>query len=149
MKSARHFAIRELLGSERIATQDDLCKALKQKGYQVTQATISRDIKELQLIKIADASGYRYGLPEAPKLGVQERLKRVFKDAVLSIDHNEILVVIKTLPGSAPVVASLIDASFEENILGTVAGDDTIFVALKNGKAVQQVMQEFQALIRS
>lgn len=149
MKNARHFAIREILNNERIATQDDLCLALKKKGYQVTQATVSRDIKELQLVKIADALGYRYGWPESPKSGVQERMKRIFKDAVLSIDHNEILIVIKTLPGSAQAVGSLIDASMEDNILGTVAGDDTIFVALRNGKAVQQVMAEFQTLIRN
>ena len=149
MKNARHFAIREILSNERIATQDDLCKALKKKGFQITQATISRDIKELQLVKVADAIGYRYGLPESAKLGVQERMKRIFKDAVLSIAHNDTLIVIKTLPGSAQAVASLIDGSFDDSILGTVAGDDNIFVALKNGKALQQVMAEFQSLIRS
>ena len=149
MKNARHFIIREILNSERIATQDDLCKALKARGYQVTQATVSRDIKELRLVKIADASGYRYGLPESPKLGVQERLKRIFIDAVLSIDHNENMIVITTLPGSAQAVASLIDASSNKNILGTVAGDDTIFVALKKEKFVQLVLSEFKALIRN
>ncbi|MDR1616407.1 MAG: arginine repressor, partial [Syntrophomonadaceae bacterium] len=117
MKNARHFAIREILKQERIATQEDLCRLLENKGFNVTQATVSRDIKELQLIKVADEKGYKYGLPDAGGIALRERMKRIFKDAVLSIDNNENMIVIKTLPGSAQAVGSLIDASLAELIL--------------------------------
>ncbi|MDR1159498.1 MAG: arginine repressor [Syntrophomonadaceae bacterium] len=147
MKNARHFAIREILKEERITTQDDLCSILKNKGFNVTQATVSRDIKELQLVKVADGKGYKYGLPNAADIALQKRMKRIFKDAVLSIDNNENMIVIKTLPGSAQAVGSLIDASLAEFILGAVAGDDTIFVALKNSRLLQKVLQEFQGLL--
>ncbi len=147
MKKARHFVIREILSNSRVTTQDSLCQELKNRGFDVTQATISRDIKEMQLIKIPDDDGYKYGLPSSTSSSVSERMKRIFSDAVLDIKHNDSLIVIKTLPGSAQAVGSLIDASSEKDIIGTVAGDDTIFVALQNRKAMKRILNKFHSLI--
>src|SRR5665647_1183426 len=110
MKSRRHFAIREILSTERISTQEELCEILKNRGYDVTQATVSRDIKELSLIKIPDGTGYSYAWPDAPNpKSSYLRMKRVFQDSVESYDYSENIIVIKTLPGAAQSIASLID----------------------------------------
>jgi transcriptional regulator of arginine metabolism len=149
MKSRRHFAIREILAQEHITTQEELCEALKDRGYDVTQATVSRDIKELHLVKVPDGNGYRYSLPDmhVPPTS-QERLQRVFRDSVITIDYCENLIVIKTLPGAAQSVASLIDSAKIANIMGTVAGDDTIFSAVKPREAVMDVVTMFKQLLR-
>ncbi|NLO22112.1 MAG: arginine repressor [Syntrophomonadaceae bacterium] len=149
MKSQRHFTIMDIISKERIATQEELCEALKTRNFDVTQATVSRDIKELQLIKIPDLEGYRYSLPDNTALkNSYERMKRIFQDSVVNIDHSENIVVIKTLPGAAQSVASMIDTSGLNRIIGTVAGDDTILVVVKPVQAVQEVMAEFLRLIR-
>lgn len=149
MKSRRHFAIREILAKEHITTQEELCEALRNIGYDVTQATVSRDIKELHLVKVPDANGYRYSLPETNlTLTSKERLQRLFRDSVINIDYCENLIVIKTLPGAAQSVASLIDSSNFPNIMGTVAGDDTLFSAVKSREAVIDVVTMFRELLR-
>lgn len=150
MKSARQFAIREIINSERIATQEELCQALSDRGLDVTQATVSRDIKELQLIKIPDENGYRYALPDsARRAGIQERAKRLFRDSVIYVDHSENLVVIKTTPGAAQAVASLMDAAGWDSVLGTVAGDDTIFVAVKPKEMAPMLVDELLQMLRT
>ncbi|MEQ8174392.1 MAG: arginine repressor [Syntrophomonadaceae bacterium] len=150
MKSARQFAIREIINSERIATQEELCQALSDRGLDVTQATVSRDIKDLQLIKIPDEHGYRYALPDSAKpAGIQERTKRLFRDSVIYVDHSENLVVIKTTPGAAQAVASLIDAVGWDSVLGTVAGDDTIFVVVKPKEMAPVLVDELLQMLRT
>jgi transcriptional regulator of arginine metabolism len=148
MKSRRHFAIREILSTERISTQEELCDILKNRGYDVTQATVSRDIKELSLIKIPDGTGYSYAWPETqnPKSS-NLRMKRVFQDSVVSYDYSENIIVIKTLPGAAQSIASLIDSLSNPYILGTVAGDDTIFLVVKTKEFLLQVMEYFRKLV--
>jgi transcriptional regulator of arginine metabolism len=149
MKSQRHFAIMNIIANGRVTTQEELCEALKKRGFEVTQATVSRDIKELQLIKIPDSEGYRYSMPDNAAIkNSLDRMKRVFQDSVISIDCSENLVVVKTLPGTANSVASMIDASAQSPIIGTVAGDDTILVVVKPKKAAEKVMTEFLSLIR-
>ncbi|MEN6348407.1 MAG: arginine repressor [Syntrophomonas sp.] len=148
MKLRRHFVITDIVSNQRIVTQEELCQALRDNGFDVTQATVSRDIKEMHLVKIPDKEGYHYALPEAPGArGSFERMKRIFQDSVINIDFSENLVVIKTLPGAAQSVASLIDSSNDKHILGTVAGDDTIFVAVKPKEAVAVVINEFEQLV--
>lgn len=148
MKSRRHFAIRDILSSERISTQEELCEELKNRGYDITQATVSRDIKELSLMKIPDEKGYRYAWPDArgPKSS-SGRIKRVFQDSVVQYDYSENIVVIKTIPGAAQSIASLIDSLENPHILGTVAGDDTIFLVVKTKKSLAQVMDYFHKLV--
>lgn len=148
MKSRRHFAIREILAQEHITTQEELCEALKNRGYDVTQATVSRDIKELHLVKVPDGNGYRYSVPEVHVTPTsRERLQRLFRDSVINIDYCENLIVIRTLPGSAQSVALLIDSANFPNIMGTVAGDDTIFSAVKPREAVIELVTMFQQLL--
>ncbi len=148
MKSRRHRRIMEIINQGRIATQEDLCEALRSNGFEVTQATVSRDIKELHLVKIPDGEGYRYALPDTAALNrAQERLQRIFQDSVIGMDYSENLIVIKTLPGGAQGVASVIDSSDLSNILGTVAGDDTIFVVVKPKEAVPGVLNHFHQLL--
>lgn len=148
MKSQRHFKIMDIIAGERIATQEELCEALRRRNYNVSQATVSRDVKEMQLLRIPDAEGYRYVLPDSNNPVIsQQRMKRVFQDSVLAIDFTENLIVMNTLPGTADSVASLIDSSEHSHILGTVAGDDTIFVAVKPKKAVTGVMEFFKKLL--
>ena len=150
MKIRRKFAIIDIISNRRISTQEELCQILKDSGYDVTQATVSRDVKELQLIKIPDSQGYYYALPDnSPILNSHERMRRLFKDSVTSIDYSENIVVIKTLPGAAQSIASLIDAAELENVLGTVAGDDTIFIVVKPLNAVKGIVKDFEELVNS
>ncbi len=148
MKARRHFAIREILARELISTQEELCEALRKYGYDVTQATVSRDIKELRLTKIPDKHGYHYALPDVtnPKSSL-ERMKRVFKDSVINVDCSENIIVIKTLPGTAQTIGFVIDAMDNGAILGNVAGDDTIFVLIKPIDQVKAVLEEFRRYI--
>lgn len=148
MKARRHFAIIDIISNQRIATQEELCEALRKSGFDVTQATVSRDIKELQLIKVPDKEGYRYALPAStPLIASQERMKRAFADSVVNIDYSGNIVVIKTLPGAAQSIASIIDNYDNPNILGTVGGDDTVFVVVKPEKAAEKIADEFRSFI--
>ncbi len=148
MKYRRHFAIRDILSSERISTQEELCEALHNRGYKITQATVSRDIKELSLVKITDEEGYRYAWPDAHiAKNLSSRTRRAFRDSVISIDSSENIIVIKTLPGAAQAIASHIDGLDKPPILGTVAGDDTIMVVIKTRQRLGQVLEYFQKLV--
>lgn len=150
MKARRHFAIREIISNQRIATQEELCEALKHNGFDVTQATVSRDIKELQLIKIPDQDGYLYALPENTGIkSSMERMKRVLQDSVINIDFSQNIIVFKTLPGAAQSVASVIDLAQNPNIIGTVGGDDTVFLVIKPVETITRVVEEFWDLINS
>ena len=148
MKSRRHRRIMDIINNQRVATQKELCEALRSNGFDVTQATVSRDIKELHLVKIPDGDGYRYAIPNAAAANRdQEKLRRIMKESVIDINYSENIIVIKTLPGGAQSVASGIDSYKLEGLLGTVAGDDTIFVVVKPKKAVVKVFKYFQQLI--
>lgn len=148
MKARRQFAIMDIISNQRITTQEELCEALKENGFDVTQATVSRDIKELHLIKVPDQEGYSYAMPELTSLkGSEDRMKRVFQDSVINLDYSNNIIVIKTMPGAAQSVASLIDTWEQPNILGSVAGDDTIFVVVKPMEAVEKVIKEFNRML--
>ncbi|NLB88045.1 MAG: arginine repressor [Syntrophomonadaceae bacterium] len=150
MKARRQFAIMDIISNQRITTQEELCEALRKNGFDVTQATVSRDIKELHLIKVPDQDGYCYAMPELTSLkGSEERMKRVFQDSVISLDYSNNIIVIKTMPGAAQSVASLIDNWGQPNILGSVAGDDTIFVVVKPMEAIEKVLEEFNKMLHN
>ncbi len=140
----------ELVKEEDIRTQDELAKQLKDKGIEVTQATVSRDIKQLGLIKIPMAGGedYKYSLPpkHKEKVNIISRMRRMFQDSVVNIDYSENLVVINTLPGTAQGIAALIDNSDWDNIIGSIAGDDTILLIVKPKDAVEDVLEELNKL---
>lgn len=148
MKTWRHKKIMELIKEHEISTQEDLAEALQMAGFSVTQATISRDIKELGLIKVSGNLGIsRYTLPgDSVNTNNEDRMKRLFRDAVVFMDKSENLIIIKTLPGEAQGVASTIDNVGWPEIIGTVAGDDTILIVIKAKKFTQTTMKKFVAL---
>ncbi|SFR02571.1 arginine repressor [Desulfoscipio geothermicus] len=148
MKAWRHKKILETIKDQEISTQEELVSALQKAGFSVTQATISRDIKELGLIKVPGKSGVsRYTVPGEPlNPRNEDRMKRLFKDSVVSLDSSENLIIIKTLPGEAQGVASTIDHAGWPEIIGTVAGDDTILVVIKPKKMTHTILKKFVAL---
>jgi transcriptional regulator of arginine metabolism len=135
LKLRRQQLILEIINERPIMTQEDLAVALRARGIQATQATISRDIKELQLVKTpVGGDSYRYAKPQGGQpdpAKIYERLRRLFQEAVVKYDFSGNLVVIHTLPGAAQGVASSLDQSGWREIIGTVAGDDAILVVVK------------------
>lgn len=134
MKAERQRLILSIIAHTPIETQDELVAALAARGTQATQATVSRDIKELRLVKVTDAQGrYRYALPDTPAssaavLDARQRVQRAVRDYAVSLDHSGNLLVMKTQPGTAQAVAAAIDALGLDGIVGTVAGDDAILI---------------------
>lgn len=150
MKGLRHSRIKELVEHHIIETQEDLADALRKEGIDITQATVSRDIKELMLIKVPAGDGrYRYAFPkEQNTVFSHSRMSRMFQDSVVAIDSSENIIVLKTLPGTAQAVAATIDNTKWTEIIGTVAGDDTIFMVIKPVEAVPQVIVKFRDLLK-
>lgn len=149
MKAQRHIKIREIISNKEIETQDDLVSELKKAGYNVTQATVSRDIKELHLVKVPTASGvYKYSLPTGEKqFDPLRKLKRTLQESFVSIDYSENLILLKTLPGNAQAVAALLDHLDWEEMMGTIAGDDTILIISRAKDQAPQLMQRFLDLL--
>ncbi|AEG15485.1 arginine repressor, ArgR [Desulfofundulus kuznetsovii DSM 6115] len=150
MKARRQRLILEIIRQQVIETQEELAEALRAAGFPVTQATVSRDIRELGLVKVpGEGNTFRYAAPgETPPLRRDERLKRLLRSSVQLIDFSENLVVVKTLPGEAQGVASAIDQAAWPEIIGTVAGDDTILIIVKPKKLVTTVLQRLNQLAR-
>ncbi len=149
MKNIRQKRILELIKEFNINTQEELVNLLKENGFDVTQATVSRDIKELGLIKVAtDDNSYKYFAAAPPKHGLNtNRLKRLLQDSATNIDHSENLIVIKTLPGVANAIASCIDHIQWPEIIGTVAGDDTILIVVKPKEAVKDIIEKLHKFL--
>lgn len=149
MKNKRHKKILELIDNKVVETQEELATQLRNQGFDVTQATVSRDIKELKLIKVpVDGNTYRYASPQEPVFTHNiERMKRVFQDSVVGYDFSENLIVLKTFPGLAQGVASVIDIAKWPEIIGTVAGDDTILIVVKPKNKVQSLLAQFDSLM--
>lgn len=146
MKMTRHAKIKDIIDRNKIETQEDLAAALRSEGIDVTQATVSRDIKEMMLVKVPDANGhYHYAYPKEHNMLLNmERLERIFQDSIISLRANDNLVVIHSLPGTAQSVAFAVDYMKWPEILGTIAGDDTVFVALENKAGVARLLQRLQ-----
>ncbi|XBM35339.1 transcriptional regulator ArgR [Bacillus licheniformis] len=128
-KGQRHIKIREIITANEIETQDELVDILKKDGYNVTQATVSRDIKELHLVKVPTNNGsYKYSLPADQRFNPLSKLKRSLMDAFVKIDSASHLIVLKTMPGNAQAIGALMDNLDWEEIMGTICGDDTILI---------------------
>ncbi|ETT85354.1 transcriptional regulator ArgR [Viridibacillus sp. FSL R5-0477] len=139
-KSQRHIRIRDMIANNDIETQDDLVDLLKEAGYHVTQATISRDIKELHLIKVPLQDGrYKYSLPADQRFNPIQKLHRALADAFVSIDGASHFLVMKTLPGNAHAIGSLLDHLDWTEILGTICGDDTIMILCREDSQRESV----------
>lgn len=148
-KQRRHAVLRRVLQQTRARSQADLQAALAQANIHVSQATLSRDIKALGLVKMPlPDQHYRYVMPDAQvQQRRYERLQMAFRHYVTGYDHAGNLLVMKTSPGSAQAVAQDIDAMAWEEILGTVAGDDTILVVTRSVRAVKRLHERFQQLL--
>ncbi|MEQ6376496.1 transcriptional regulator ArgR [Bacillaceae bacterium S4-13-58] len=143
-KGQRHIKIREIIADHDIETQDDLVDYLKDLGYNVTQATVSRDIKELHLVKVPLQDGrYKYSLPADQRFNPLEKLKRILIDAFVRIDRAGYLIVMKTLPGNANAVGALIDNLDWDEILGTICGDDTILIICRTEDSTEELQDRF------
>ena len=147
-KGQRLIKIREIITNNIIETQDELVYILKNAGYNVTQATVSRDIKELHLIKIPLSDGrYKYSLPADQRFNPLQKLKRNLMDAFVRIDSAGHLLVMKTLPGNAMAIAALIDNLDWDDLIGTVSGDDTILIICRTEKDTEIVSNRLLELL--
>ncbi|RAV18644.1 transcriptional regulator AhrC/ArgR [Paenibacillus contaminans] len=148
MKGQRHIKIREILTTQEIETQDDLVDALKSAGFQVTQATVSRDIKELHLIKTPlDDGRYKYALPPEQRYNPVQRLKRALSDHFISIDFTDNLVVMKCMPGTANAIGALLDNLDWPELMGTICGDDTILLICRGKEQSGRVVGQITGMI--
>ena len=150
MKAQRQAKIVEIISNANVETQEQLLQALTDQCFNSTQATISRDIKELRIVKELTSLGtYRYCVPEkdAPP-AISDRLNNIFRECVISVDYAENLVVIHTLPGMANAAASALDAMRSGAVLGTLAGDDTVVIVMREGHAAAAFSGEIKAVIR-
>ncbi len=150
MKFSRQAKILEIIESIPVETQEDLARLLQKEGFNVTQATISRDIRELKLTKLSSENGkQRYVSIASADTEFSERLIRVFKDAVIKVDFAQNMIVIKTLNGMGMAVGVAVDNMENSDILGSIAGDDTVFcVARTHGQAVE-FMQKLNRIINA
>lgn len=149
MKSARQIAILEIIAERAVETQEELADALRKRGFQVTQATVSRDIKELRLVKVLSANGaYRYATSDKNENSLNERLIRMFSETVVSISSAYNQIIIKTLSASASIAAETIDSLQWPEILGTIAGENTILMIVRSVEDVQTVVDRLNAMMR-
>jgi transcriptional regulator of arginine metabolism len=147
-KGQRHIKIRDIITNNDIETQDDLVDSLKEAGFNVTQATVSRDIKELHLVKVPLMDGrYKYSLPADQRFNPLQKLKRSLMDAFVKIDSAGHLLVMKTLPGNAMAIGALIDHLDWEEILGTICGDDTCLVICRSPEETEVITNRFLEML--
>lgn len=140
--------ILEIVDSNIVTTQEELTKLLKSKGFKITQATISRDIKELRLIKIMDENGkYRYSTNKKNEQFLSERLLTIFKESYSSSDHANNLVVIKTMPGMAQAAGFVIDSINYNTIVGSIAGDDTVIIVCRTNEDAKNLVIRFDKMM--
>ena len=149
MKSVRHAMILELIDRMEIETQEELAEQLKRHGVNVTQATVSRDIKELRLLKVLTGRGtYKYALADKAQHAMSDRFVQIFVASVISIEYAQNIIVIKTLPASANAAAEAIDGMHLKEVLGTMAGDNTILVVVHNEPEAAKMAEHFRQILK-
>lgn len=148
MKTHRQAKIKQIIENQIIETQEDLALALKERNIEVTQATVSRDIKDMQLVKIPYSTGkYRYAFqPVAKTIHSEDRMKKLFTEMITKVDYSENIVVIHTQPGAASTVCLALDNAKWTEIIGTVAGDDTILAVVKEKIMTESVALRLEAM---
>lgn len=151
MKSARHQAILDLIEKHPIDRQEDLLSYLRETGFDVTQATVSRDIRDLQLVKVADAEGrYRY-MPAAASGKVAHspsRFETIFRESVLKVDYAGHMVLVKCFSGMANAACEVFDAKQWGNVVGTLSGDDTFFILMRTEEDATAICKTLQQYAR-
>lgn len=150
MKIARHAKILELIENNDIETQDELAQKLSEEGFVVTQATVSRDIREMKLTKIATERGrQKYAVITGSDTEITERLTRVFREAVVKMDYAQNMIVIKTLEGMGMAVGVAIDNMQNTEILGSIAGDDTVFCVVRSHNQAAVIVEKLYRIIHT
>ncbi len=145
MKNKRQAAILELLNSRDIRTQHELAEALLSMGYMVTQSTVSRDIREMRLVKVASSGGgYKYAPPGQNGREINERLIRILRDSLQAVDFAGHMVVVKTLSGSANSAAEALDSMNWQEIIGSIAGDNTIFLVARREEDAARIAEKIR-----
>jgi transcriptional regulator of arginine metabolism len=148
MKKNRHRQIVEIINKYDVETQEDLANYLKEAGFEVTQATVSRDIREMKLTKIATEKGrQKYAVISNQDSEISERLTRVFKEAVTKIDYAQNIIVVRTLNGMGMAVAVALDNMQNPEILGTIAGDDTVFCVVRSHNQASVIIEKLYRII--
>ena len=148
-KYNRQSIILDLIENYEIETQEELAARLLEKGIQITQATISRDIKELRLVKVLTSNKkYKYATMDSQQDGIDKQFLKIFKNSVLGIEKAENIIVVKTLPGTAHACASTLDNLSIDGIRGTIAGYDTIFIAIRKMDMMNSIMRNLQNLLK-
>ena len=149
MKTVRQVAILDIIEKQEIETQEELASALNARGIRVTQATVSRDIKELRLLKVLTPSGkYKYATGDQADNNLTDRFIRMLAESLLSVSSANNLIVVKTLSGSANVAAEALDSMHWPEVLGTVAGDNTILIIVRSNDEVDAVIRRFKNIVR-
>ncbi|MBN6888812.1 transcriptional regulator of arginine metabolism [Cytobacillus horneckiae] len=147
-KGQRHIKIRDLITNNDIETQDELVEELRNAGFNVTQATVSRDIKELHLVKVPLLDGrYKYSLPADQRFNPLQKLKRNLMDAFVRLDPAGHLLVMKVLPGNAMAIGVLMDNLDWDEILGTICGDDTCLIICRTPEAAEVISERFLEML--
>ena len=147
MRYSRQSMGLELIKTHEIETQEMLCKLLRESGYDVTQATVSRDIKELQLVKTMSPTGkYKY-VQHREEGPITNRFVKIFKETILSVEAAGNIIVVKTLSGCANAAAEAIDSLNMENIVGSVAGDNTVLAVVNDTKNIPELLNRFKELL--
>jgi transcriptional regulator of arginine metabolism len=148
MKELRQEKILEIIRSQEVETQEELAEELKNRGIHVTQATVSRDIKELNLIKILSHNGkYKYAQVSQNRNTNISALATIFSNTAISVERVDKMLVIKTISASASLAAEAIDSFNLEGIAGTLAGDNTIFIAVRTDEKAEELLQELKKMI--
>ena len=151
MKSVRHDLILDIIDKKDIETQDELAAELRARGVKVTQATVSRDIRDLQLVKVADADGrYRY-MPAAASGKVTHspsRFEMIFRESVLKVDYAGHMVLVKCFSGMANAACEVFDAKQWNNVVGTLSGDDTFFILMRTEEDAAEICRALQQYTR-
>ncbi len=148
MKKSRHQRIKELVEQFEIETQEELAERLKEDGYPVTQATVSRDIRELKLSKVPIGDGrQKYTILVQSDHYLSDKYIRVLKDGFVSMDMAQNILVVKTVSGMAMAVAAAIDAMKLKEIVGSIAGDDTIMMAVRTVEDTEHVMEKIRNML--
>lgn len=149
-KYDRHAKIIELIGEHEIQTQEELVEWLRKEKFDATQATVSRDIRELRLIKVMSENGvYQYATTAAGTVSdMDAKLQIIFSESVTTIEYAQNIVVVKTLPGMAQAAASAMDAMEHDGVIGCIAGDDTVMVVIRDTKDAQKLTAKLKRLVK-
>ena len=148
MKSKRHNQILDIINNNDIETQEELAEALKYAGFDVTQATVSRDIKLLKLVKMQSESGkYKYISSAKEERDINDKLYSILKNAAIGVEQVDKFVVIKTLTGAASAAAEAIDTLYANDVAGTIAGDNTIFVLVRTDEKALELISKVRKMI--